>query len=127
MRLVERDLDSLLLAEAGGRIVGSLIVAWDGWRGSFYRLAVHPDWRRRGVATALIRAGPRRKTDLESQASLSAGWRANIGVRRSKIASMTLRQKMLHWTGDMTSLHFVSYLSPMVLNPRSVTKSILAL
>ena len=57
MRLVERDADSLLLAEAGGRIVGSLIVAWDGWRGSFYRLAVHPDWRRRGIATALIRAG----------------------------------------------------------------------
>jgi ribosomal protein S18 acetylase RimI-like enzyme len=55
--LLERDPESLLLATAGGEVVGSLIAAWDGWRGSFYRLAVHPGWRRRGVATALVRAG----------------------------------------------------------------------
>jgi ribosomal protein S18 acetylase RimI-like enzyme len=41
-----------------------LIAAWDGWRGSFYRLAVHPDWRRRGVATGLIRAGEDRLQQL---------------------------------------------------------------
>lgn len=41
-------------------MVGSLIVGWDGWRGSFYRLAVHPSWRRRGLATALIRTGEER-------------------------------------------------------------------
>jgi ribosomal protein S18 acetylase RimI-like enzyme len=45
------------LAEADQEIVGSLIAAWDGWRGSFYRLAVHPDWRRKGLATELVRAG----------------------------------------------------------------------
>ncbi len=63
-RLLRRDPDSLLLAEAGGGVVGSLIVAWDGWRGSFYRLAVHPQWRRRGIATALIGAGERRLQEL---------------------------------------------------------------
>jgi ribosomal protein S18 acetylase RimI-like enzyme len=55
--LLDRDPDSLLLAEAGEAIVGSPIVAWDGWRGSFYRLAVDPRWRRRGIAAALVRAG----------------------------------------------------------------------
>jgi ribosomal protein S18 acetylase RimI-like enzyme len=40
--------------------VGSLIAAWDGWRGSFYRLAVRPDARRKGLATALLREGERR-------------------------------------------------------------------
>lgn len=41
-------------------MIGSLIAAWDGWRGSFYRLAVHPDHRRRGIGTALLREGERR-------------------------------------------------------------------
>jgi ribosomal protein S18 acetylase RimI-like enzyme len=59
-RLLATDAHALLVAQAGGVIVGSLIVAWDGWRGSFYRLAVHPDHRRKGIATALLRQGERR-------------------------------------------------------------------
>ncbi len=58
-RLLARDRDALLLAEAGGVVVGSLIAAWDGWRGSFYKLVVHPDRRRQGLATALLREGER--------------------------------------------------------------------
>jgi ribosomal protein S18 acetylase RimI-like enzyme len=58
--LLAADPDALLLAEARSAVVGSLIAAWDGWRGSFYRLAVDPDQRRRGIATALVRAGERR-------------------------------------------------------------------
>lgn len=52
--------DALLIAEESGALIGSLIAAWDGWRGSFYRLAVHPDRRRQGLATALLRAGESR-------------------------------------------------------------------
>jgi ribosomal protein S18 acetylase RimI-like enzyme len=58
--LLARDPDALLLAESGGEIVGSLIVGWDGWRGTFYRLAVDPRARRRGLATSLVRAGEER-------------------------------------------------------------------
>lgn len=58
--LLARDPDSLLVATSDGEVVGSLIAGWDGWRGSFYRLAVDPDWRRQGMATALIRAGEER-------------------------------------------------------------------
>jgi ribosomal protein S18 acetylase RimI-like enzyme len=57
--LLAGDEQALLLADAGA-IVGSLIAAWDGWRASFYRLAVHPDHRRVGIATALLREGERR-------------------------------------------------------------------
>jgi ribosomal protein S18 acetylase RimI-like enzyme len=58
--LLRRDPESLLVAQVGEEIIGSLIVAWDGWRGSFYRLAVHPNWRRQGIATALVRVGEER-------------------------------------------------------------------
>jgi ribosomal protein S18 acetylase RimI-like enzyme len=55
--LLATDRNALLVAESDGVVIGSLIAAWDGWRGSFYRLAVHPDRRREGIATALLRAG----------------------------------------------------------------------
>ncbi len=55
--LLRRDPRSLLVAEANGEIVGALIVGWDGWRGSFYRLAVDRGRRRQGIATALVRTG----------------------------------------------------------------------
>jgi ribosomal protein S18 acetylase RimI-like enzyme len=47
-------------AAPGIALVGSLIAVWDGWRGSFYRLAVHPEHRREGLATELVREGERR-------------------------------------------------------------------
>jgi ribosomal protein S18 acetylase RimI-like enzyme len=58
--LLERDAGALLLAESGGEILGTLIAAWDGWRGCFYRLAVDPARRREGIAVALLREGERR-------------------------------------------------------------------
>jgi ribosomal protein S18 acetylase RimI-like enzyme len=57
--LLAHDGDALLLAESGGMVIGSLIAAWNGWRGSFYKLVVHPDRRRQGLATELLREGER--------------------------------------------------------------------
>ena len=48
---------SVLVAEVDRRIVGSLIATFDGWRGNMYRIAVHPDCRRRGIGRALVREG----------------------------------------------------------------------
>ncbi|HEX3706938.1 MAG TPA: GNAT family N-acetyltransferase [Mycobacteriales bacterium] len=58
-QLIERDPDALLVADASGEIVGTLIVGWDGWRFHLYRLAVHPDWRGRGVARAMVEEAER--------------------------------------------------------------------
>jgi ribosomal protein S18 acetylase RimI-like enzyme len=58
--LLATDPEALIVAEAGGALAGSLIAAWDGWRGSFYRLAVHPDRRRQGLAMMLLGEGERR-------------------------------------------------------------------
>ena len=37
-----------------------MIAGWDGWRCHLYRLAVHPDHRRRGIARAMLEAAERR-------------------------------------------------------------------
>jgi ribosomal protein S18 acetylase RimI-like enzyme len=58
--LLECDCEALLVAEAEGVLAGTLIAAWDGWRGNLYRLAVRAGHRRRGIATALLREGERR-------------------------------------------------------------------
>jgi ribosomal protein S18 acetylase RimI-like enzyme len=62
--LTERDPGALLVAESSGRVVGSIIAGWDGWRGGIYRLAGAPDRRRAGIATALLRAAEERLLSL---------------------------------------------------------------
>jgi ribosomal protein S18 acetylase RimI-like enzyme len=55
---LRRALDSsaahVLVAEVGSRVIGSVIGSFDGWRGNLYRLVVHPELRRRGIARALV-------------------------------------------------------------------------
>ena len=51
--LTEEAPDLFLVAETEGQLFGSILGGWDHWRGHIYRLAVHPDVRRRGLARAL--------------------------------------------------------------------------
>jgi ribosomal protein S18 acetylase RimI-like enzyme len=44
----------LVVAGEGGAVIGTLIAAFDGWRGNLYRLAVDPEHRRRGIGRALV-------------------------------------------------------------------------
>jgi ribosomal protein S18 acetylase RimI-like enzyme len=55
-RAVESEQSAVLVAENEGAIVGSAIAGFDGWRGNLYRLAVQPEYRRRGIARALVTA-----------------------------------------------------------------------
>jgi ribosomal protein S18 acetylase RimI-like enzyme len=65
--LICHDPGALIVAEDQGRIVGSIIAGWDGWRGSVYRLAVGPDDRRRGLGGQLLDAAESRLATLGAQ------------------------------------------------------------
>jgi ribosomal protein S18 acetylase RimI-like enzyme len=54
----------LLVGEVAGTIVGAVIAGFDGVRGWIYHLAVAPEHRRRGFATALVRAAEQGLRDL---------------------------------------------------------------
>lgn len=53
-RLTNEPGGILLVATIDGRIIGSVIGGWDGWRGNIYRLAVTPEYRRRKIARRLV-------------------------------------------------------------------------
>jgi len=100
VKLLAEPTAVLLVAEADGRLVGTVIGGWDGWRGNIYRLVVAPGYRRRGLARLLVaeadrslhRMGAKRITALvESDHpwatgfwdSLAAsGYRYDEGMRR---------------------------------------------
>ncbi len=65
--LLSRDPGALIVADAGGRVVGSVIAAWDGWRASVYRLAVAPAHRHEGLGARLLRAAEERVVALGAQ------------------------------------------------------------
>jgi ribosomal protein S18 acetylase RimI-like enzyme len=54
-RAIENPAAALLIAEADGRLVGSVLGTFDGWRGNLYRLVVHAHYRRQGIARCLVR------------------------------------------------------------------------
>lgn len=74
--LLVRDHGAVLVAELDGRVVGSLIAAWDGWRGNMYRLAVHPSYRRRGIALRLVQEGEERLRAKGADRVTALVWRA---------------------------------------------------
>jgi ribosomal protein S18 acetylase RimI-like enzyme len=85
-RLLQHDPKALIVADAAGRVVGSVIAAWDGWRGSVYRLVVAPSHRRRGLGGRLVLEAQRRLAEdgatrlqaivIETDAQATGFWRA---------------------------------------------------
>ena len=59
---VQREL--FLVATSGSELVGTAMAGYDGHRGWVHYLAVHPDHRRQGIGTALMRSVEERLTRM---------------------------------------------------------------
>lgn len=59
-RTIERNPGLFLVEDLDGRIAGTTLATTDGRRGFLYHVATHPDFQRRGIATALVREASRR-------------------------------------------------------------------
>ncbi|GAA2300485.1 GNAT family N-acetyltransferase [Streptomyces caniferus] len=94
-RLITTDPEALLLAERDGLLTGTVIAGFDGWRCSAYRLAVHPDCRRQGVATALMEAVEQRFLALGGRRVDAMVLEANDRAQRTWGAAGYQRED--HW------------------------------
>ncbi|MGY0065965.1 GNAT family N-acetyltransferase [Streptomyces sp. QTS137] len=81
--LVARDPESLILAEKGAEPVGTVIAGFDGRRCHLYRLAVHPDHRGQGIASALLAAAEERFAGLGGRRADAMVLRRNETVHRA--------------------------------------------
>ena len=62
LKAIELDNACVLVAEVGDELAGTVIGGFDGWRGNIYRLAVHKKFRRRGIASLLVKEAESRLT-----------------------------------------------------------------
>ncbi len=86
-----------LLALDGDRVVGSVMGGYDGHRGWLYALAVAPSHRRRGIATALVRA-------LEQRLAASGCGKLNLQVRASNRAVVAFYQSLGYAVEERVSM-----------------------
>ncbi|MEW1851848.1 N-acetyltransferase [Streptomyces albidoflavus] len=101
-RLIDRDPEALILAERDGELVGTVIAGFDGWRCSAYRLAVHPDHRRQGIAGLLLEAAERRFRELDGRRVDAMVLEVNERAQKAWEASGYHRED--HWRRWVKSL-----------------------
>lgn len=79
---LQRDPDLFLVAEVGGRIIGSVMGGFDGRRGMVYHLAVEVPFRKKGVGTALM-------AELEKRLHQKGCIRSYLLVTRDNLDAVT--------------------------------------
>jgi ribosomal protein S18 acetylase RimI-like enzyme len=97
--LLASDPDALVVTVDGTEIVGSVIAAWDGWRGSIYRLVVSPSHRRQGLASQLL-------THAEARLTMVGGVRLQAIVVETDAQAAGF-WKATGWDQQVERLRFV--------------------
>lgn len=101
---IERQLhygaELFLVAELNGEIIGSVMGGYDGHRASAYYLGVHPEYRGRGIANALLsrlekkliaRGCPQINILLDPENDMVTGLYERLGYQQQDMMSLTKR------------------------------------
>ncbi|MDA4134089.1 MAG: GNAT family N-acetyltransferase [Thaumarchaeota archaeon] len=91
---IQRDPELFLVAEDRGKVVGSVMGAWDGRRGWIYHLGVLPRYQRKRVATKLVR-------ELESRMKKKGVLKVNALIFAWNDASIEFFSKSGYFVADM--------------------------
>jgi ribosomal protein S18 acetylase RimI-like enzyme len=86
-----------LVAHLDGRVVGTVLAGFDGVRGWIHHLAVLPRHRRRGIATALVRAAERGLREMGCP-------KINLQVRAGNDSVIAFYRALDYQVEDRTSL-----------------------
>ncbi|QQG48837.1 MAG: GNAT family acetyltransferase [archaeon] len=95
---LRRDRELFLVAEEGGRIVGTVLGAWDGRRGWIYHLGVLPEYQRRGIARELV-------TEVEKRMRRKGVSKVNAVVFSWNGASLAFFDEMGYGHHEALTLH----------------------
>jgi ribosomal protein S18 acetylase RimI-like enzyme len=96
-RKVARDPDHLLVLEADDRLIGSVMVGYEGHRGWINYLVVHPDHRGRGLGRVLMDEAERRLGALGCP-------KVNLQVRSSNRSAVDFYRRIGYSVDDVVSM-----------------------
>ena len=100
---IKRDPELFLLAIDDGRVIGSLMGAYDGHRGWLHHLAVAHDRQRQGIGSALVR-------EVEAAMAAIGVGKENLQVRTGNLGVIDFYSKLGY--GDDQVIGLGKWLTP---------------
>ncbi|MEN1374795.1 GNAT family acetyltransferase, partial [Pseudomonas aeruginosa] len=99
-RKMNHDVSLFLVAVVNGEVVGTVMGGYDGHRGSAYYLGVHPEFRGRGIANALLnrlekkliaRGCPKIQINVPEDNDMVLGMYERLGYEHDDVLSLGKR------------------------------------
>lgn len=104
-KFIQRNPDTCLVAEKDSVIIGVIMVGNDGRRGYIYHTAVHPDFRKQGIASRLVDSAMRELSALGiSKAALVVFDRNDTGNSFWESQGFTVRDDLVYRNKALTEI-----------------------